>query len=48
VAGADARVDAARKSLPLIEALLRQPPDEATPREETIQGVIRIAELSRA
>jgi FliI/YscN family ATPase len=47
VAGADPRVDAARKSMPLIEALLRQPPDEATPRAETIQGVMRIAELSR-
>ncbi|MDB4947097.1 MAG: Flagellum-specific synthase FliI [Labilithrix sp.] len=48
VPGSDARIDAAKKSLPMIEALLRQPPDEATPREESITAVLEIAELSRS
>ncbi len=47
VAGSDARVDAARKSLPAIEALLRQPPEEASPRGRTIERLIEIAEQSR-
>lgn len=47
VAGSDARVDAARRSLPAIEALLRQPPEEATPRAETIERVVQLADRSR-
>lgn len=47
VAGSDARVDAARRSLPAIEALLRQPPEEATPRGETIARVMHLAQQSR-
>ena len=47
VAGSDARVDAARAQMPAIEALFRQPPTEATPREETIARLTEIANKSR-
>jgi flagellum-specific ATP synthase len=47
VAGSDARVDAARRCLPAIEALLRQPPEEATPRGETIDRLVQLADRSR-
>ena len=47
VAGSDARVDAARKTMPLIEALLRQPPDIATPRSDTLTALMNIAERSK-
>ncbi len=47
VPGSDPRVDAARTLQPAIEALLRQVPDEATPRAETIARVRGIAERSR-
>ena len=47
VAGSDARVDAARKTMPLIEALLRQPPDLATPRADTLTALHNIAERSK-
>jgi FliI/YscN family ATPase len=47
VPGSDARVDAARSLQPAIEALLRQSPDEATDRNETIARLRAIAERSR-
>ena len=47
VPGSDPRVDAARTLQPAIEALLRQVPDEATPRAETIARIRGIAERSR-
>ncbi|MBX3258162.1 MAG: FliI/YscN family ATPase [Labilithrix sp.] len=47
VPGSDARVDAARALHPVIEALLRQPPDEVTSRGETIARLRAIAERSR-
>lgn len=47
VAGSDARVDAARRCLPAIESLLRQPPEEATPRAETIDRLVQLADRSR-
>lgn len=46
VAGSDARVDAARRTMPAIEALLRQPPEEATSRDETLLRVLTIARQS--
>lgn len=48
VAGSDPRIDAARASLPAIEALLRQPPETKTPRAETIARAAAIANASRA
>lgn len=47
VPGSDARVDAARTLRPAIEALLRQSPDEATSRGETIARLRTISERSR-
>jgi FliI/YscN family ATPase len=47
VAGSDPRVDAARALQPAIQALLRQSPDEATPRAETIARLRAIAERSK-
>jgi flagellum-specific ATP synthase len=46
VPGSDPRVDAARALHPTIEALLKQSPDEATPRDETIGRLRAIAERS--
>jgi len=48
VTGSDPRIDAARKTMPAIEALLRQPPEEATPRDESIRRLLAIAQQSRA
>ena len=47
VPGSDPRVDAARSLQPAIEGLLRQPPDEATGRSETIARLRAISERSR-
>ncbi len=47
VPGSDPRVDAARSLQPAIEGLLRQPPDEATGRTETIARLRAISERSR-
>jgi flagellum-specific ATP synthase len=47
VAGSDPRVDAARALQPAIEAFLRQTPDEATPRLETVARLRMIADKSR-
>jgi flagellum-specific ATP synthase len=47
VPGSDPRVDAARTLQHVIESLLRQSPDEATPRLETIAKLRGIAERSR-
>jgi len=47
VPGSDPRVDAARSLQPAIEGLLRQPPDEATGRVETIGRLRAISERSR-
>lgn len=46
VQGSDPRVDAARALHPLIESLLKQTPEEATPRPETIGRLRAIAERS--
>jgi len=46
VAGSDPRVDAARALAGPIEALLRQSPDEVTPRLESIARLRAIAERS--
>jgi FliI/YscN family ATPase len=48
VAGSDPRVDAARAAWPAIEALLRQRPEDATPRAETIARLRAIAQRSLA
>lgn len=47
VSGSDPRVDAARALQPAIESLLKQSPDEATPRDETIARLRAITERSR-
>ncbi len=47
VPGSDPRVDAARALQPAIEALLRQAPEDATPRTETIARLRMIADKSR-
>ncbi len=47
VPGSDVRVDAARTLQPAIESLLRQSPDEATSRGETIARLRTISERSR-